>query len=251
MPACKFFLEGLCARDDCPYRHVKVNADAEICPDYLRGHCSKGQECRLRHVSRCPQFERTGACPKGARCPYPHRKKEDQAKVLKRRKCGKTPPAKPKRKSLVGTPAATPSTGEEDRRTRGRYFDRDHLPVEPASAEETAAATDDGTSSSTSNTLEAKRKRLFRKVELAKQGWTGVAVSAEKNNAKDDSKLDDSGPYEEIPDEDEADAIEESRTPLGDLPSYIPLDSSPSGDTNVREAVEVAPENEEVDERLI
>ena len=36
MPSCKFFLEGLCTKENCPYRHVKVNPDAEICHEYLQ-----------------------------------------------------------------------------------------------------------------------------------------------------------------------------------------------------------------------
>jgi len=32
MPSCKFFIQGLCTRDPCPYRHVHVNSEAEVCP---------------------------------------------------------------------------------------------------------------------------------------------------------------------------------------------------------------------------
>ena len=31
MPSCKFFIQGLCTRDPCPYRHVQVSADAKVC----------------------------------------------------------------------------------------------------------------------------------------------------------------------------------------------------------------------------
>jgi len=37
MPNCKYYLEGVCSRDPCPYRHVKVSDSAEICPDFLKG----------------------------------------------------------------------------------------------------------------------------------------------------------------------------------------------------------------------
>lgn len=44
MPTCKFFLEGMCSREDCPYLHVKVNPKAEICQDFLKGYCKQAQE---------------------------------------------------------------------------------------------------------------------------------------------------------------------------------------------------------------
>ena len=40
MPTCRYFLQGICNRDDCPYRHVNVAVDAEICLDFARGYCS-------------------------------------------------------------------------------------------------------------------------------------------------------------------------------------------------------------------
>ena len=39
MPTCRYFLQGVCNRDDCPYRHVNVATDAEICVDFARGYC--------------------------------------------------------------------------------------------------------------------------------------------------------------------------------------------------------------------
>jgi len=219
MPVCKFFLEGVCARDDCPYRHVKVSADAKVCPAFLRGHCPLGQECRMRHEA-----------PKADGTAY-------KTSAVKRRKSGKTPPAKPKRKSLLLTPAAEKKTedqsGEDLSKHKGRYFD----------ATSTKEEEEVDTESSTSGALEAKRKRLLRKVELAKKTWGGQG----------EDNLDDSGPYEEI---DEGPApCEDVRAPMGELPSFIPLDSDaetlnlPS--ENVREAVEEPQEGEEVDERLI
>lgn len=50
MPACAFFLKGTCTNDACPYSHVKVNANAEVCPDFLKGYCPKGKACLLKHV---------------------------------------------------------------------------------------------------------------------------------------------------------------------------------------------------------
>lgn len=39
MPVCKFFLQGLCVRDDCPYLHKKLNEKAQICLEFQRGFC--------------------------------------------------------------------------------------------------------------------------------------------------------------------------------------------------------------------
>ena len=27
------------AKENCPYRHVKVNEDADVCEDFLKGYC--------------------------------------------------------------------------------------------------------------------------------------------------------------------------------------------------------------------
>ncbi|TRY67086.1 hypothetical protein TCAL_05151, partial [Tigriopus californicus] len=50
MPACKFFQLGQCGRDHCPYNHVKVSADAALCPAFRQGYCPQGQACTLRHA---------------------------------------------------------------------------------------------------------------------------------------------------------------------------------------------------------
>ena len=74
--------------------------------------------------------------------------------------------------------------------------------------------------------MEAKRKRLLRKIELAKQGWTGVSVSAviDEDEATPDDKLDDSGPYEKIAsDDDEEDEVTTHRPPIGQLGDFISL----------------------------
>ena len=99
--------------------------------------------------------------------------------------------------------------------------------------------------------LEAKRERLMRKVELAKQGWTGVAVTAgpEPSQSQSESKAEgaddlDTTPYEEIDeDEEEDDAAADQtvlrRPPVGELPSFIPL-SRDSGDEDGGDEVAVA-----------
>ena len=98
--------------------------------------------------------------------------------------------------------------------------------------------------------LEAKRKRLLRKVELAKQGWTGVATATgEPSQSQSESKADgddlDTTPYEEIDEdeeEEEGDGADQTvlrRPPVGELPSFIPL-SRDSGDEDGGDEVAVA-----------
>ena len=125
----------------------------------------------------CPEFDRLGTCSKApGKCPFPHVKKTEK----------KVAPAKPKRKSLGQTPADHKKSRVQ---TSARYFDKKENDEKTDGAEvENIAAT-----STQSSEIEAKRKRLLRKVELAKQGWTGVSVSVVQ---EDD--LDDSGPYEKI-----------------------------------------------------
>lgn len=52
-PICVFFQRnGMCSRgDDCPFKHVKISWDAEICPTFDRlGYC-EDEGCVLRHVA--------------------------------------------------------------------------------------------------------------------------------------------------------------------------------------------------------
>jgi hypothetical protein len=272
MPSCKFFLDGLCTRgDDCPYRHVKVNEEASVCPDFLKGFCPAATECKKRHINACPQFETRGACGRGSACPLPHiakkvvdaaEKAADGELAEGERKRKQKAPAKPKRKSI-----GEASTGKKQR--MARYYE------DTAAEEEEVTPSfirlSDGdlvkdivmeNSDSSSSLLEAKRKRLMRKVELAKKGWTGVgAVRGECN----DVDLDDSGPYEEIDEgnsEEEGDSsIVSTRPPLGRLPSFIPLSRDSDDDeekkAEEKEIAQLSPihdgkeGDEEYEERLI
>ena len=47
MPVCQFFLRGKCSNDNCPYSHVNVSKKAEVCEDFLKGFCSRGQQVCL------------------------------------------------------------------------------------------------------------------------------------------------------------------------------------------------------------
>ena len=77
---------------------------------------------------------------------------------------------------------------------------------------------------------EAKRKKLLRKNELAKQGRTGVIVTpAPGHDPGHDPGLDKSGPYEQMPEEEEVVA----RPPVGSLGDFISL----AGHSSVEEEV--------------
>lgn len=214
MPACKYFLEGVCSKEDCPYLHVKVSAKAEICQEFLKGYCSNGSDCKQRHIMACPEFDRTGKCARvPGKCPFPHVKKtltRNKNDVTKR-----IPPAKPKRKSL----GQTPDHSVKKSRVQSRYYDQD----------KDSKMEDDKEVTVESDVMEAKRKRLLRKIELAKQGWTGVTVSVTENPSealnKPSTKLNDSGPYERIDSEssDEENQGKIDRKPIGQLGDFISL----------------------------
>jgi len=213
MPACKYFLEGVCSKEDCPYLHVKVSAKAEICQAFLKGYCSNGSDCKQRHVMACPDFDRTGSCQRQAgvtgKCPFPHVTRTGGPGAVKTPDTAKRiPPAKPKRKSL----GQTPDHSTKKSRVQARYYE-DRQGESVVQEETLVKETDE---------MEAKRKRLLRKIELAKQGWTGVTVSV----ADEGGKLDDSGPYEKI-DSDSSDGDgeggEQTRQPIGQLGDFISL----------------------------
>lgn len=42
-----FLVTGLCSNENCPYRHVNVNANASICEGFLKGYCADGNEVLL------------------------------------------------------------------------------------------------------------------------------------------------------------------------------------------------------------
>jgi len=222
MPVCKYYLEGVCAKDPCPYRHVKVNDSAEICPEFLKGFCPLYDKCLKRH-------EDTKKTPK-----TPHNPK-------------KVPPAKPKRKSI----GATPLPNLDKKKPRTRYFENDQEVLEEQKLEHEATKTPIATNTF-DESFERKRQRLLRKVELAKQGWTGIGATVQdQGNAEetiedkeDNDNLDDT-PYEEIEDDyEENEAI--PRPPLGPLPSFISLTNNAEEGNHTEQ-----PEQEEYDERLI
>ena len=150
----------------------------------------------------------------------------------------KVPPMKPKRKSLGQTPA----DHKKSRVATARYFDKeavtkDATPEEPETPEESSLTS---ATSEASSEIEAKRKRLMRKIELAKQGWTGISVSVVDDDLEEDTvihhdrdRLDDSGPYEKIPDDDEEEDAVPQRPPVGQLGDFISLAGYSSEDEDL------------------
>ena len=69
------------------FRHVKVNDAAEVCPDFLKGFCPVGSDCKKKHQNLNPAAV-VNKSSTAAGTPA----------VVKRIK--KVPPAKPKRTSL-------------------------------------------------------------------------------------------------------------------------------------------------------
>ena len=129
----------------------------------------------------------------------------------------KVAPVKPKRKSL----GKTPECSKKSKVAAGmgvRYYAEQKK-------EEKAEVEEEEEDMSGEVMMETKRKRLLRKIELAKQGWTGVTVTpAQDVNQDDELGLDESGPYEQVPGEVEEDEEEGvSRPPVGTLGDFISL----------------------------
>ena len=47
-----FFVQGSCSTQDCPYLHVNLDQNAEVCRDFLDGYCAKGKSCAKKHLTR-------------------------------------------------------------------------------------------------------------------------------------------------------------------------------------------------------
>ncbi len=65
-PMCVFFQRnGMCSKgDDCPFKHVKISWDAEICPMFDKlGYC-EDESCVLRHVASSKKSKPNNAIDK-------------------------------------------------------------------------------------------------------------------------------------------------------------------------------------------
>ncbi|XP_075901808.1 uncharacterized protein zc3h3 [Nelusetta ayraudi] len=72
MPVCSYFLRGICNNNDCPYSHVYVSHKAKVCDDFVKGYCPEGEKCKKKHTLECPDFLKTGSCPRRAHCKLQH-----------------------------------------------------------------------------------------------------------------------------------------------------------------------------------
>lgn len=204
---CRKFLQANCFKENCLLSHKVAPEKMPVCKYFLEGLCTK-DPCPYRHVKVndsaeiCQDFLK-GFCPVGEKCTKKHENKSATKKSV---------PAKPKRKSLGATPLVT-----QDKKKR--YFETEESTVDKPPE-----------ISKMDESFEKKRQRILKKVELAKQGWSGMA--AVQDNPKVEENLDDSGPYEEID--------EDPRPPIGPLPSFISLNSN-----------EIKEDEEEFEERLI
>ena len=125
----------------------------------------------------------------------------------------KVAPVKPKRKSL----GKTPECGKKSKVAAGmgvRYYAEQKKEEKLEDEEEDMSGAEE--------MMETKRKRLLRKIELAKQGWTGVTVTPAQDQVKD-LGLDESGPYEQVAGEVDEEEEEVSRPPVGTLGDFISL----------------------------
>ncbi|KAL7306473.1 hypothetical protein TKK_0001172 [Trichogramma kaykai] len=186
MPTCRFFLEGCCNRDSCPYSHVKQSSKSAICVNFLQGFCSLGNECQKRHEFLCPEFDKSGSCTKG-KCPYPHKSKVSGSKKVARKKCK--------------TPIKTNNVNALESESKKRYYEE------------------------ASEDLEEKKNKIMKQVQIIKDAHlaTMSADADSENSTIDQSKLND---VEDLsPDSDVNTTSERAqRPPIGDLPSYIPID---------------------------
>jgi hypothetical protein len=138
-------------------------------PDFLKGFCPTGAECKLKHF-----FEKS---PEKSKSKETDKSKESE--VVMREK--KIAPAKPKRKSICQTPMS-------EKKARVRYYDeqqsstsndqnkeseadksvQDHSDLNK-SEQESSELNKSGHVPGNTPSYEQKRKRLLRKIELAKQ----------------------------------------------------------------------------------
>lgn len=194
MPVCRFFLEGRCVKNDCPYLHKKVSEMERICDDFLRGYCPLAAKCLRRHEFVCPEYDRLGLCER-SKCPYPHGgRKDERTKGFQ---------------NVRSKPVESVRTEGESSQVpllQRYYLDRevveesDQLSVEQKS----------------------QLKRLLGKVEKMKQGHVedSEMVSSEVSEFKENADVDD-----EDDDDDDGDHRPPimKRAKLGPLPSFIPI----------------------------
>jgi len=61
MPVCRLFVAGLCISSACPFSHVNLGKDAELCKTFSRvGYCEEGDACSARHELTCYAWRTKG-----------------------------------------------------------------------------------------------------------------------------------------------------------------------------------------------
>ncbi|KAF9088101.1 Cleavage and polyadenylation specificity factor subunit 4 [Mortierella sp. AD031] len=73
---CRFFLKGHCSKgNNCQFRHVRTDpSKAVVCKHWLRGLCKKGDNCEflheynLRKMPECWFYSKYGECNNGTEC---------------------------------------------------------------------------------------------------------------------------------------------------------------------------------------
>ncbi|KAJ1991094.1 hypothetical protein H4R33_001497 [Dimargaris cristalligena] len=112
VPLCSHFQRGLCTKEDCPYLHIKMSADAPVCRDFVEeGFCSRGKQCDKRHVYECPDFTERGECSK-PNCKLPHRAKAAQKAEKKPKDASERFKPRPKKETREEDPESTTADGE-------------------------------------------------------------------------------------------------------------------------------------------
>ncbi|ODV64443.1 cleavage polyadenylation factor RNA-binding subunit YTH1 ASCRUDRAFT_84246 [Ascoidea rubescens DSM 1968] len=75
-PTCVFYLKGFCSKgENCSFNHVKTDKNAKICRLFtLGGWCDRGLSCKFKHIYECPDFINEGLnpCPRGKNCKLSH-----------------------------------------------------------------------------------------------------------------------------------------------------------------------------------
>jgi hypothetical protein len=88
VPICKFYQEGRCTNENCPFRHEgPLKQKEEICKFYLSGVCQKGEDCIYSHDTKsfpC-RFFFLGVC-RQEKCKFSHEGEisEEKKKELKK-----------------------------------------------------------------------------------------------------------------------------------------------------------------------
>ncbi|EFN87523.1 Zinc finger CCCH domain-containing protein 3 [Harpegnathos saltator] len=199
MPTCKYFLDGCCTRDACPYLHVKVSSNTSICIDFLQGYCVKGNECQRRHEYLCPEFDKRGICSKGEYCVYPHKSHtsnvEENIKYLSKKMHDV--------KKYQATPVAKVDTETSNLECRLRYYE---------------------TTDNSIDSLEKKKENILRKLQIMKTTLNNVPTADSTNQMQSNET------NESLIKEDESKSMtsiasnaSKRRAPIGLLPAYIPI----------------------------